>query len=337
MYQSLLRPLLFRRDAEKIHLEIIKLVASLRRMPPLRPLVRACFDYQSQKPLSWQGLTFRNRVGLSAGFDKAAECFDELTDFGFALIEVGTITPNPVEGNPQPRIFRLPQDEALISRTGFNNPGIEMAAIRLQRLGRHRQRYVLGVNINTNHPDQADEAVADITRLYTTLADKADYFTLNWGSMPPETLLAALRACRTREEARPVMIKLPADLPLEKLPEIVSQLLDAGANGFIATGPTQDRSTLPHTSPEELERIGAGGVSGRPVLAKSLTIMHRLSQIVPEECLLIGAGGIMTPDDAIRMRQAGAHLVQLYSAFIYQGPTIARRMAKKLDQAVTLR
>ena len=109
MYQSLLRPLLFRRDAEKIHQDIVKLVASLRRMSPLRPLVRACFDYQGGTPFSWQGLTFRNRVGLSAGFDKGAECFDELADFGFALIEVGTITPAPVAGNPQPRIFRRPR------------------------------------------------------------------------------------------------------------------------------------------------------------------------------------------------------------------------------------
>lgn len=332
MYQSLLRPLLFRRDAEKIHQDIVKLVASLRRMSPLRPLVRACFDYQGGTPFSWQGLTFRNRVGLSAGFDKGAECFDELADFGFALIEVGTITPAPVAGNPQPRIFRLPKDEALISRTGFNNPGIEMAAIRLQRLGRHRQRYVLGVNINTNHPDQPAEAVADITRLCTTLADKADYFTLNWGSMPPETLLAALRACRAQKEARPVVIKLPADLPLEKLPDIVSRLLEDGANGFIATGPTQDRSTLTHATPEELEHIGAGGVSGHPVLAKSLAMMRRLSQLVPEGCLLIGAGGVMTPEDALQMQQAGAQLVQLYSAFIYQGPTIVRRMARQLNR-----
>lgn len=331
MYQSLLRPLLFRRDAEKIHLEIIKLVAALRRMPPLRPLVRACFDYQGQKPFKWQGLTFRNRVGLSAGFDKAAECFDELSNFGFALIEVGTITPDPVAGNPQPRIFRLPQDEALVSRTGFNNPGIEMAAIRLQRLGRHRQRYVLGVNINTNHPDHQDQAVADIIRLQRTLADKADYFTLNWGSMPPETLLTALQACHAQEVVRPVMVKLPADLPLEQLPQIVKQLLEAGADGFIATGPTQDRSSLT-TAPAELEHIGAGGVSGHPVLAKSLTMMRHLSQLVPKSCLLIGAGGIMTPDDAQQMLQAGAQLVQLYSAFVYQGPAIVKRVARRLDQ-----
>ena len=153
MYKSILRPWLFRMDAEKIHGQIVALLHVYRHFPPVKCLLRA-FYRPKATPFQWRNLTFANRVGLSAGFDKEANCFDELSDLGFGFLEVGTVTPEKVTGNPFPRIFRLPEDHALVSRTGFNNPGKEVVLKNLQR--KRDGKYILGVNINTNAPTDAD-------------------------------------------------------------------------------------------------------------------------------------------------------------------------------------
>lgn len=326
MYQSI-RPWLFRIDAEKAHNQIITLLHLYRHLSPARSLTRRLHDPKAN-PFQWKNLTFKNRVGLSAGFDKEASCFDELSDWGFGFIEVGTVTPEKVAGNPSPRIFRLPEDNALVSRTGFNNPGKDIFLKNLQR--KQKGKYILGININTNHPNEVKQAQAEIADLYQTFSEYADYYTINWGSMPAEILSAVLITLLPQKQIhhKPVFLKLPADVPIEKLDEIIAFANQHHIDGFIATGPTQDRSLLIHSSKAEIEQVGAGGISGLPVIHKSIEVVGYLSAHAPKEMLIIGAGGIITPLEATSMLKAGAHLVQIYSAFIYKGPGIVKQIAE---------
>lgn len=188
------------------------------------------------------------------------------------------------------------------------------------------------MNINTNTPTDAERAVTDITDLYETFSAYADYYTINWGSMTPEILADVLTALESYKQRfhRPVFLKLPADVPVEKLDAVIEFAKEHHIDGFIATGPTQDRSLLIHSTQAEVERVGAGGISGLPVIHKSLEVMKYLSAHAPKDMLLIGAGGVMTPFEAKAMRNAGAHLVQVYSAFIYEGPGVLKRIAEKI-------
>lgn len=238
------------------------------------------------------------------------------------------MTPKEVKGNPCPRIFRLPKEQALISRTGFNNPG---KAVFLQNLKRKRfGKYILGININTNHPDNQELAMTDILDLYCTFNNYADYYTINWGSIAPDILGPILITLfqHKQEYKKPVFLKLPADLTFEKAEEIIRFAIQHHIDGFIACGPTQDRSLLTRSTPTEINNIGAGGISGLPVLQKSLKTVKYLSEHAPKNMLIIGAGGIITSQDAQAMLDAGAHLVQIYSAFIYEGPYVVKRIAK---------
>lgn len=326
MYKAIIRPCLFCIDAEKIHNQLVSIFHLYRHMVPVRGIVRSVYRAKDVTPFSWQHLTFANRIGLSAGFDKEASCFDELSDFGFGFIEVGTITPASVSGNPSPRVFRLPKDRALISRTGFNNPG---KAIVLQNLKHKKEgKYILGININTNHPADEVLAVAELTDLYVSFGKYADYYTLNWGSISPEILGSALAAFAKEKIQKPVFLKLPADVPLDKINDIIEFARKHHIGGFIATGPTQDRSLLVHSTQQEITEVGAGGISGTPVLQKSREVVKYLAAHAPKEMLIIGAGAVTTAEEATSMLQAGAHLVQIYSAFIYEGPGIVKQMVK---------
>lgn len=327
MYKSILRPLLFHIDAEEIHDKIVKVLQFYRHLAPVRMIVRSTC-HADTAGWKWRNMTFRNRVGLSAGFDKAASCFDELGDLGFGFMEVGTVTPDEVRGNPSPRIFRLPKDQTLISRTGFNNPGKKVFLENLRR--KQSGKYILGININTNHPDNAEQAITDILDLYRSFKDYADYYTINWGSIAPEILsqvIMALLKCK-QESNKPIFLKLPADLPLEKADDVIGFAVKHHVDGFIACGPSQDRSLLTNSTQAEITKVGAGGISGMPVMQKSLKVVKYLSEHAPKDMLIIGAGGVMTSSDAQAMLKAGAHLVQIYSAFIYEGPFVVKRIAK---------
>lgn len=327
MYKSILRPLLFQIDAEDIHNKIVKVLQCYRHLAPVRMIVRSLYNADTSG-WQWRDMTFRNRVGLSAGFDKAACCFDELSDLGFGFIEVGTVTPDEVKGNPSPRIFRLPKDQALISRTGFNNPGKRVFLENLKR--KQSGKYILGININTNHPDGAEQAITEILDLYRSFNDYADYYTVNWGSISPEILSQVLTALLKykQEINKPVFLKLPADLPLEKVGEVINFAAKHHIDGFVACGPSQDRSLLTNSTQAEIAKVGAGGISGMPVMQESLNVVKYLSEHAPKDMMIIGAGGVMTPSDAQAMLKAGANLVQIYSAFIYEGPGIVKQIAK---------
>ena len=191
-------------------------------------------------------------------------------------------------------------------------------------------QYILGININTNHPDNQEQAMTDILDLYCTFNNYADYYTINWGSIAPDILGPILITLfqHKQEYKKPVFLKLPADLTVEKADEIIRFAIQHHIDGFIACGPTQDRSLLTRSTPTEINNIGAGGISGLPVLQKSLKTVKYLSEHAPKDMLIIGAGGIITSQDAQAMLDAGAHLVQIYSAFIYEGPYVVKRIAK---------
>ena len=326
LYKSILRPLLFSLEPERAHRLTFSLLKLTNYIPLLRPYLRSQYRYEEEDILC-KGILTRNRIGLSAGMDKGAEVFNALADYGFGFIEVGTVTPDPCPGNPAPRIFRLPKDESLISRTGFNNPGL---AVVKQRLSHKTGRVTVGVNINKNPASEGRQAVDDFLLLFTELNAVADYFTLNWGSIDAalmEEVLAALTGKRaTMRMRRPILLKLPGDITTEGMDTVLSLISRYGLDGVIATGPTMDRSQLRRYTEAELKALGAGGVSGKGMGMKSFFAVDYLRKHGGPDLFIIGAGGIMTPGDAERMFRMGADYVQIYSAFIYEGPGIVARM-----------
>lgn len=331
MYQTFIRPLLFALSPEKIHGLTFVGLKGYRHLGLLRRRLR-CY-HQVGDPLKYQTLHFPNRIGLSAGYDKEGEVFDELADLGFGFLEIGTVTPSPQAGNPSPRIFRLARDKSLLSRTGFNNPGVEVV---LHRIRRYRTPgYVLGANINKDAVSSGDRAVKDFESVFDKLYPVVDYFTLNWGSVPETEMIQVLEritAIRSaQKESRSIFLKLPADIPTEGLDRALEVARHYALQGFIATGPTKDLSGLSRTSRRRLEQIGTGTVSGRGIGSKSLEVIRYLKSHLNSEMLIVGSGNVMTPEDALAMRTAGADLLEIYSALIDQGPEIVRKMNQKIQ------
>lgn len=326
IYKSFIRPFLFLMDPERAHRFTFSLLKFTNYIPLFRRAMRSQYCYEEEH-LVCKGIICKNRIGLSAGMDKGAEVFNELADYGFGFIEVGTVTPDPQEGNPRPRIFRLPKYDSLISRTGFNNPGLKVVK---ERLSHKSGCFTLGVNINRNPASEGPQAVNDFILLYKELCAYADYFTINWGSMDAnltELVLESLTAYRkSMPVPRPILLKLPADITHEGMDTVLSIIRKYGLDGVIATGPTTNRSELRHYTETELKAIGAGGVSGKGIGMRSLLAVDYLRKQAGPDLLIIGAGGVMTPSDAERMIHMGADLVQIYSAFVYEGPSIASQM-----------
>ena len=305
MYNLIVRPLLFLIDPEKVHRMLLNWLRIYRYLLPVRACVRG--HYQVDEPFSYGSLRFKNRIGLSAGFDKNAETFDELADFGFGFLEVGTVTPDYQPGNPSSRIFRLVEDESLISRTGFNNCGVDVALEHIRKYRKHSYR--LGVNINKNPLSAGEQIIKDFELVFTRLYESVDYFTLNWGSIDKESFAKVLENLTTFRQAVnkrcSIFIKLPADID-EKALDLVISLA------------------------KRLEKIGNGGVSGRGIGKKSQKVVRYLSGHTDHHFLIIGAGGIMTAEDAADMISQGADMIQIYSAFVYSGPSVVHKIGKKL-------
>jgi dihydroorotate dehydrogenase len=353
LYRRLLRPALFRMaggDAEVTHERVLALLARVSRSPAATAaLARAtaiAIPSADAAPREVCGLHFPNPVGLAAGFDKNGVAVPALAALGFGFVEVGTVTARPQPGNPRPRLFRLPDDEALINRMGFNNAGAAAVASHLARSP--RPRIPLGISLGKLKVTSLDEAVDDYLAALEPLYPYGDYFAVNISS--PNTpglralherdrldaLLAALSA-RLRERAaaagqakpKPLLLKVAPDLADAALEEVVAVALERGVSGLIAVNTTIAREGLALRAPLPL-RSEAGGLSGRPLLARALEVVARLHALGGERLPIIGCGGIFTPDDARRMLDAGASLVQFYTGFIYEGPLIARRIARAL-------
>jgi dihydroorotate dehydrogenase len=340
MYKLLVRPLLFLFSPETIHHFTFRFVRLACSLPGMKHFVRRIhqFDHPSLER-KLLGLTFKNPVGLAAGFDKDAKLIDELACFGFGFIEIGTLTPQPQAGNQKPRLFRLPKDEALINRMGFNNEGVLAAVTRLKA---RTADVVIGGNIGKNKDTPNEQAKDDYTYCFEALFPYVDYFVVNVSSPntpglrrlqekePLKKLLTQVKELSdAKEKPKPVLLKIAPDLTVEELDDVIEILRETQTDGVIATNTTISREGL-STDNLEIARIGAGGLSGKPLREKSTEVIKYLRRQLGQGYPIIGVGGIMTPGDAIEKLNAGADLVQVYTGFIYEGPAFIRKINKAL-------
>ncbi len=326
-FYPLIRPMLFQLDAEKAHRATVALLrlrtgTGFTPEPPSTPTLETRIA----------GLTFLNPIGFAAGFDKDAEVFEQMLSLGFGFVEVGTLTPRPQPGNPQPRLFRLAEDQAVINRMGFNNRGQVDALARLSK--RYRTRGLVGVNVGANK-DSADR-IGDYVEGVRTMSPVADYLTINISSPNTPGLRqlqdeGALRALLSAvEEVRdpngpPIFLKVAPDLCEGEADQIVRVAIQHKIDAIIVSNTTVSRPPLKSKWREE-----AGGLSGKPLKALALWALREFRSASGGEIPLIGVGGIENVDDAWERIRAGASLIQLYSAMVYEGPGIARRLARGL-------
>jgi len=339
MYKAFIRPFLFLFSPEKAHAISVRLFKILLYVPGFEGIVRWYSNgFDRRLRLDKKGLRFPNRVGLAAGFDKNATFFQDFRHLGFGFIEVGTVTPLAQNGNPQPRLFRLTEDEAIINRMGFNNLGVEAMT---ERLKKRPAGLIIGGNIGKNKLTPNEHAVSDYLICFRELQPYVDYFAVNVSSpntpglralQEKEPLKALLNALQ--EEARhmgadqPILLKIAPDLNEQELLDIVEIVQECELAGVIATNTTISRTGL-KTSAEKIEKIGAGGLSGKPVKNRSTEVIKFLREHLGSEPLIIGVGGIHSADDAWEKLNSGADLIQLYTGFIYEGPSLIRAIHQK--------
>ncbi|MCS7017753.1 MAG: quinone-dependent dihydroorotate dehydrogenase [Cytophagales bacterium] len=341
LYRLIIRPLLFQMDAEKAHHFTFGIIKFFLSLPFAKTITRAWLapqDKHLQKQV--MGLTFTNPIGLAAGFDKDARLIEELACFGFGFIEIGTLTPRPQQGNPKPRLFRLPQDEALINRMGFNNEGVTAATQRLQK---RPAGLIIGGNIGKNKDTPNEEAICDYLTCFEALYEYVDYFVVNVSSPntpglrqlqekePLTALLQALQAQNLQKaKPKPILLKIAPDLSVQQLDDIIDIVLQTKLAGVIATNTTVSREGL-RTPSEQLASIGNGGVSGKPVRCRSTEVIRYIATKSNKQFTIIGVGGIFNAEDAREKLAAGADLVQIYTGFVYGGPATVKRICRGLS------
>lgn len=332
---NLLKSLLFLLSPEVAHEFALKSLRIVLRMPVIGAWFRQSFQPVNAKPVVVAGITFPNSVGLAAGFDKNAKWLHLLKDLGFGHVEIGTVTPLPQPGNPAPRLFRLPQDSALINRMGFNNDGIEAVVARLKN---RPAGLVVGGNIGKNKVTPNEQAAQDYTIAFEAIYDHVDYIVVNISS--PNTpglrdlqedeficdLFTKLQAIRAERRIwKPIFLKIAPDFQQSQVHALIQTIRKAKVDGVIATNTTIDRSNL-NTAKSKVEQMGAGGLSGKPVYEASNTILGFLAMELGSEIPLIGVGGVFTKEDYEGKISRGASLVQVYTGFIYVGPRIVRKI-----------
>jgi dihydroorotate dehydrogenase len=346
-YEWAFRHLAARVDAERAH------HAGFRAIRASAPATRHRGDKVRAQltPVHALGLTFAGRLGLAAGFDKDAVGIDGLAALGFGHVEIGTVTGEPQPGNDRPRLFRLPADRAIVNRMGFNNDGAEAVARRLagwrERAGDSADRVVLGVNIGKTKAVPEEHAVADYEKSAALLAPLADYLVVNVSSpntpglrdlQAVEKLEPLLRRVRRRaDEATeprgrrvPLLVKIAPDLADDDVDAVAELALSLPLEGVVATNTTVSREGLT-SDPQEVERIGVGGVSGQPLTARAEDVVRRLRRRVGPDMCLVGVGGVGTPEQAVARVEAGATLLQAYTGFVYGGPSWPARVQRALE------
>ncbi len=307
-------------------------------LPGVRHIIRSVTKPDRGQVTFAMGLPFASPLGVAAGFDKNAEGVMGLWALGFDHVEVGTVTPKPQPGNPQPRLFRLLDDRALINRMGFNNEGMVAVRNRLEKVRRLSTRPIVGVNIGKNRATELANATDDYRTLAAHFADVADYLVINVSS--PNTpglrdlgtakhLVPLVEAVLAEAGETPVLVKLSPDATDKQLTTVVKKLATLPIAGIITTNTTTDRSNLV-TPTADLDAIGDGGLSGHPVGTRAQAVTHLVRGLLPENMVVISVGGVETGWDVHRRHLAGAQLVQLYTAFVYQGPGIARAIHRQL-------
>ncbi|MFC4721042.1 quinone-dependent dihydroorotate dehydrogenase [Geojedonia litorea] len=335
MYKFFVRPILFQFDPESIHHFTFALVRFIHKIPGLAFLLRKAYKVSHpslEKELF--GITFKNPVGLAAGFDKDAKLFNELNNFGFGFIEIGTLTPKPQEGNPKKRLFRLKADQAIINRMGFNNGGVTSAVERLK----HNKGVLVGGNIGKNKVTPNEEAIEDYKQCFHALCSYVDYFVVNVSSpntpnlrelQDKEPLTKLLQVLKDENalltNPKPILLKIAPDLSNDQLLDIITIVKDTKIDGVIATNTTISREGL--TSEHKTEM---GGLSGKPLSSRSTEVIRFLAEKSNKAFPIIGVGGIHSVHDALEKLDAGADLIQLYTGFIYEGPILVKRINKAL-------
>lgn len=337
MYPLLFRHVLSRFDPEFAHHAAMAVIRVLG-VPPFSWATRALTAPSPEQKVHALGLTFPSPFGVAAGFDKNVVGARGLDALGFGHIEVGTVTAIPQDGNPKPRLFRLVPDRAVVNRMGFNNNGAEAAEARLMRLRRRAPRAVIGVNIGKSRVVAVEDAIADYVASATRLAPLADYLAVNVSSpntpglrglQAVETLAPLLRAVKEAAGSTPLLVKIAPDLPDDEIAAIARLAVDEGLAGIIAHNTTISREGL-RTDPSVVEAAGAGGLSGAPLKERSLEVLAVVKAAVPADFCVIAVGGVETADDVQKRLDAGATLVQGYTAFLYRGPFWARQINRGL-------
>lgn len=335
MYKTLIRPILFGFDPEKVHHFSFTTIRFVNKIPGVSAIIRSMYHVNdSRLEREVFGLKFKNPVGLAAGFDKDAKLYKELANFGFGFIEIGTLTPKAQEGNPKKRLFRLLEDSAIINRMGFNNGGVLEAVERLKM----NKGVLIGGNIGKNKITSNEEAVKDYEICFEALYDYVDYFVVNVSSPntpglrelqdkePLTKLLMVLQKMNQQKpKQKPILLKIAPDLTDEQLLDIIEIVKDSKIAGVIATNTTISRDSL-----QSVNKVEVGGLSGKPLTKRSTEVIRFLSQKSNKAFPIIGVGGIHTAEDALEKLDAGASLIQLYTGFIYEGPALVKAINKKI-------
>lgn len=322
-------------DPENIHHTVFKTIKLIHFIPGINIVIR--FIYKFSHPglkRNIFGLKFQNPVGLAAGFDKDAKLYKELNNFGFGFIEIGTVTPKSQLGNPKKRLFRLKKDSALINRMGFNNDGVLKVVDRL----RNNNNVIIGGNIGKNKFTPNDKAIDDYNYCFDILFDYVDYFVVNVSSpntpklrdlqekKPLTLILESLQNLNSqKKERKPILLKISPDLSKNALLDIIDIVNLTKIDGVIATNTTLDRNGLISKNKNQ-----NGGLSGKPLCDRSTEVIKFLSENSNEKFTIIGVGGIHSAEDAIKKINAGADLIQLYTGFIYEGPSLVKEINKAI-------
>lgn len=354
MLYSLLRKILFAFPPEEVHLQSMALLRTLAEHGGVAGMAEKYYTrHLPSLPVSALGLRFRNPVGLAAGFDKNAHYLKPMHLLGFGFTEIGTVTPRPQPGNEPPRLFRLPEDKALLNRMGFNNNGVQAVAGRLEQwhktlYSRSPERMMVGANIGKNKDTSNEDAWRDYLRCFETLHPLADYFVVNVSS-PNTPGLRDLQQRPALEKIlhplldknagtaapKPILLKIAPDLSDEEVAGIAQLALDLPLSGLVATNTTIERNGL-KTPESTWTSMGAGGISGAPVRARSTEVVRLLSRHTGGTIPIIASGGIFTGPQAAEKMQAGASLLQLYTGFIYEGPSVVRKLIDFLHKHPTM-
>lgn len=341
MYKHIIRPILFMFTPETVHHISVRLIKLSGMLPFVSSILRSLFTVR-HKCLEREvfGLKMPNPIGLPAGFDKGAEIYHELANFGFGSIEVGTVTPRPQSGNPKPRVFRLEKDLAIINRMGFNCKGVKYISNNLSK--RKLSDVVISGNIGKNSATPNEKAAEDYLTSFRAMYEKVDYFVVNV-SCPNvvnltklqnqdslrEIIEGLINFRRGQDLYRPILLKISPDLTFKQIDESIDVVNEFNLDGIVATNTTISRENL-ISSEAKVCSIGNGGLSGKPLTKRSLEMVRYIYEKTDGELPIIGVGGIMTVEDALNMLDAGASIIQVYSGFIYNGPSFVKDICKAL-------
>jgi len=335
MYKLLIRPILFWFDPEEVHYFSFSFIKFISKIPFVPSIVKSIYEVKdSRLEREVFGLKFKNPVGLAAGFDKDAKCYKELSNFGFGFIEIGTLTPVGQEGNPKKRLFRLKEDSSIINRMGFNNGGVQEAVERLKK----NKSVLIGGNIGKNKLTPNENATQDYEICFEALFDYVDYFVVNVSSpntpnlrelqdkKPLTELLQTLQNKNlAKPKQKPILLKIAPDLTDSQLFDIIDIVNETKIAGVIATNTTLSREGLQSKNKSEM-----GGLSGKPLTNRSTEVIRFLSEKSNKAFPIIGVGGIHSAEDALEKLEAGASLIQLYTGFIYEGPSLVTKINKEI-------